>query len=283
MARRISDTFFHFSGCAFAYLALVEADFTAASGTAYAPPERGNYRRIVAARSIQLLQDTPRYVKTFQLSSAIIRLPSNQIGTDETGNDAGDGRDIWILNSGTGNIDIQNSLGVSQLIIPPNIMVIAHSSTNQTWDIQLKSQNIFFSAVNFVSTNVQDAIIELRNYILAKGRFSITAGFDGNASTGRWLEFITNTASGPSGSGTGFVVPVACNMKELTISVVENSTITVTVYKNFTTAVATVSLAGTRKNVVTVNVPFVGLDEISFQVSAGSSGKILVNGFMYYT
>jgi hypothetical protein len=142
----------------------------------------------------------------------------------------------------------------------------------------------FDNATNgFVSDDVQTAIEEIKQFILAKGRFSITAGFDGNASIGRWLEFITNTASGPSGSGVGFVVPAACNMKELTISVVANSTITVTVYKNFTTVVATVSLSGTRKNVVTVDVAFVSLDEISFKVTSGSSGKILVNGFMYYT
>jgi hypothetical protein len=66
----------------------------------------------------------------------------------------------------------------------------------------------FDNATNgFVSDDVQTAIEEIKQYIVSKGRFSVTAGFDGNASTGRWLEFITNTASGPSGSGVGFVVP----------------------------------------------------------------------------
>jgi hypothetical protein len=282
MARRIADTQFFFSGAAFAYLPLVEADFAAVSGTAYVPPERGNFRRIVAARTIQLLQDTPRLIHTYQTSAVTIRLPSNQIGTDETGNDAGNGRDIWINNKGTGTVTVADSLGNVLHTAQPNIKIICHSGNNQEWDIYLKSENIFFSALNFIATNVQDAIIELKNYILNKGRFSVTCGFDGTGSSGRWLEFVTNSPSGPSGSGVGFVVPSACILKEISFGCVSNSTTTVTIYKNFV-AVATISSAAQRKKRVSVNVAYDELDEVSMQVTSGSSSKPLCNGFLYYT
>jgi hypothetical protein len=134
MARKIADTLFHFSGSALSFMHLYEVDFAAASGVAYVPPERGDFRRIVPLRTIQLLQDVPHLIHTYQTSIAYIRLPSNQLGTDETGNDAGNGRVIRFKNEGTGSIIIANSLGVVLVTVPPLYSVNVQSSENQDWD-----------------------------------------------------------------------------------------------------------------------------------------------------
>jgi hypothetical protein len=123
------------AGFAGGYVALVESDFAAAAGGAYVPPERGAYRRVVEARTIQLLQDSPLVAEAFQLSAAVLRLPSNQIGNDETGNDAGDGRIFLLKNSGTGNISLQKSTGDLVGLMPPGSLWLVVSNDNQQWDV----------------------------------------------------------------------------------------------------------------------------------------------------
>lgn len=196
MAKAVLETLYHFSGAAFGYTALVESDFTAASGLAYTPPERGSYRRIVALRSIQLLQDTTRLIHTYQTSAVILRLPSNQIGSDESGNDAGNGRDIWVNNKGTGTVTIQDSAGTVLHVLAAGLKLICHSGINQEWDIYLKSENIFFSAVGFISNNVRDAIIEAKSYLTDFSRTAITLTSNGTVANGGFVylsELLSNT------------------------------------------------------------------------------------------
>lgn len=72
-----------------------------------------------------------------------------------------------------------------------------------------------------------------------------TCGFDGNASSGRYLEFTSNVDSNQS----GFVTHVTSTIVAATLAVQASSTITFTIYEyNGTTEVAlgTVSTAASR-------------------------------------
>jgi hypothetical protein len=144
---------------------LVEADFAAPALTPYVPPERGDFRRIDVSRTLQLLQDASGVIETFQLSNAALSLPSNQIGDDETGNDAGDGRWFFIRNSGSGILSIKNSSGVEIVSLKPEITVTLISNTNQQWDCFFAGKNILFdnNGTSMEASNVNDAIIEAYN------------------------------------------------------------------------------------------------------------------------
>lgn len=135
MAKPFFENVRGFGGFSFGYAMVVEGEFAAAAGAPYVPPERGAFRRNDVSRCIQLLQDAPGAVETFQLSAAVLRLPSNQLGTDETGNDAGDGRFLWLKNSGTGNISLQKNDGTVVGLMPPGSLWIVISNQNQQWDV----------------------------------------------------------------------------------------------------------------------------------------------------
>lgn len=132
MSKRFDQTIFSFGGLALTYTALVEADFAAANGVAYSPPERGNTRRINVARSIQFLSDTTGVVETFQTSVAEVRLPANTV-SDST-NDAGDGRLFFFKNSGTGNITIKDYLGTTLWTAKPGTIILVIGNDNNNWD-----------------------------------------------------------------------------------------------------------------------------------------------------
>lgn len=172
-------------GCSFGYTMLVETDFTAPAGLAYVPPERGEFRRIDVIRTLQLLQDASGVVETFQLSSASLRLPSNQIGNDETGNDAGDGRWFFIKNSGVGSLLIQNSGGETLTSIHTGITVALFSNTNEQWDVFFNAESVAFNneTNGFASNNVQKAIEELKLMMEEKNNFSYNIVSSGKSVT----------------------------------------------------------------------------------------------------
>ena len=120
-------------GLAGEYADISEAVFASANGAAYSPPEDdGDFRRINAARTVQLLGSCPVSVETFQTTTATIRLPANTV-TDLT-DDAGDGRLFFLTNSGTGVLVVEDYLGTVLYRVPTSGKVIIAGNTNNNWD-----------------------------------------------------------------------------------------------------------------------------------------------------
>ena len=90
MAKEFYQLIRSFGGLSLEYTSMDESDFSDIAGAAYIPPERGEFRRIDVSRSIQLLQDCPGVLETFQTSLASVYLPANTFSEDT--NDAGNGR-----------------------------------------------------------------------------------------------------------------------------------------------------------------------------------------------
>lgn len=128
--------------------------------------------------------------------------------------------------------------------------------------------------------DVQTAIEALKTYINGIARFAVCAGFDGTASTGRWLEFITNVPSNTS----PFILARSGALKELTlVGGNASQTGTVTIYKNGS-AWTTIALAAQKKNaIVGLNLTFNALDEISMRLTAGSIPQPMCYIFVVYT
>jgi len=124
-----------FGGIAGEYANIIESEFAAANGTAYNPPESGelSYRRVNAARTIQLLANCPISVESFQTSAATIRLPANTAAEDT--NEAGDGRLFFVSNSGDGNLIVQDYLGAQLHIIPGGSKLIIVGNHLNNWDM----------------------------------------------------------------------------------------------------------------------------------------------------
>lgn len=169
MAKEFAENLRIIGGFSGGFTELVESDFTAPAGAAYVPPERGDYRRINVARTIQILQDGSSKFELYPTAAtAYVRLPSNQLGTDETGNDAGDGRVFWFKNSGTKNLELQTSAGVALITLFPGIAVRAIAKQNQSWEVS-KADDIYFWYDYLRSVNVNRVIQELADNDTGKG------------------------------------------------------------------------------------------------------------------
>lgn len=83
------------------------------------------------------------------------------------------------------------------------------------------ADKISFSNLNYVSTNVKDAIIESKNLALARPRFTLLTTFNGTVSANQWLGYNELLP----GNTVPIVVPVKCRLKEITFS--WNSTISI--------------------------------------------------------
>lgn len=169
MAKQVLDTQHCFSGAAFGYTMLVEADFTAPAGDAYTPPERGSFRRINIDRTIQLQQDAVKVIETFQMQPSRIRLPSNQLGTDENGNDAGNGRGLYVINSGFAALIIEDSRGYVLATLSTDTVVHAQSKNNQQWFL------LFFSDINPHNPDFGNSKVAFEDFM-----FDAYAGNGGN-------------------------------------------------------------------------------------------------------
>lgn len=132
----------------------------------------------------------------------------------------------------------------------------------------------FDNATNgFVSQKVQPAIEEARSTALGKPRFCVSCGFDGTASSGRYLEYNSNVDSNQS----GFVVPVPCVLRELSLCLNTAGTVTFQILKwNGTTEtlLTSISTSSARKSsVVDLNIALVALDELRVKCSSGSGAR----------
>lgn len=141
---------------------------------------------------------------------------------------------------------------------------------------QFASQVPFDNTSNgFVATDTQAAIEEVTAASNAT-RFMVLSGFDGTASTGRFLEFITNIPS----NTTPFIMARAGSIKELSLGCSVNSTGTVQVLKNGS-LITSISLTAAKKNSVTgLSLSLAALDEISVKVSSGSIPKPIMFIFL---
>lgn len=175
------------NGLATGYLALVEVDFAASAGLAYTPPERGDFRRIVSARQLQLLQDSPGVIETFQTSAGTVRLPGSTL--DINTDDAKRGRLYWFKNSGTDSITIQDYLGSNLWVVRQDAIVLVVGNDNNNWDFYFTAKNIAFDPTisDMESFNVQDAIDEIFTSASVSASPGFTWGRSGNLPNNTYL------------------------------------------------------------------------------------------------
>lgn len=136
----------------------------------------------------------------------------------------------------------------------------------------------------FVSVEAQAAIEEAYyraiQFAETVARFLLIAGFDGNGSTGRWLEIGDNSAS----NLVPFVWPRAGKITELSMRTNGNSTCTVTLFKNgVSTGQIINTVAQNQKTLTGLNLTFVAGDTLSFQVTAGSANRPHIYNFARFT
>lgn len=129
----------------------------------------------------------------------------------------------------------------------------------------------------FTATDVQAAIEEALTTARTKDRYFVMSGFDGTASTGRWLEFLTNVASNIS----GFVVPKDSYMEEYSIACQSSTTVTVGIFVN-AVQVDTFTVTTERKGTKDVFFQVNALDEISFKINSGSCSKTTMAAGLRY-
>jgi hypothetical protein len=130
------------------------------------------------------------------------------------------------------------------------------------------------STNGFVANNAQSAIEEVKQANENIARFLAIAGFDGTASTGRWLEM---TKSVPS-NGTPFVFPKNGYLTEFSYACAASATVTFGVYINAVKVinlVMTASQTGRTVQQITVN----QLDQMSWKVESGSCSRPIVATF----
>ena len=143
-------------------------------------------------------------------------------------------------------------------------------STRRGSSTQVSYSVPFDNATNgFVSTNAQQAIEEAYTGGAAASRGPTICGFDGTASTGRWLEFFGNNPS----NNNPFILAEPSELEALSISASSNSTGTVTIFKNGV-SITTISLSASRKaRTNNLGLSLTDLDELSVQVTSGSISR----------
>jgi hypothetical protein len=127
------------------------------------------------------------------------------------------------------------------------------------------------STNGFVAADVQAAIEEAKTAAGSKGRFSITAGFDGNATVGRYLEFNSNVDSNQS----GFLIPRDGTLRECSLAIQTNAAVTVQLRTRAGTVLQSISTtANTRTNILTgLNLILTANTEYTIYISAGSCAR----------
>lgn len=131
----------------------------------------------------------------------------------------------------------------------------------------------------YVSKTVQEAIEETKTTAEGKSRYCVSCGFDGNASSGRYLEYNSNVDSNQS----GFVVARDSVMEEQSLSVTSNSTTTFSVYCWTGSAEAlltTISLSARRTTYTTgLNISLSQGWELRVKCTSGSCSRPIVFQF----
>lgn len=156
--------------------------------------------------------------------------------------------EIW--NSSTQSITVQNNSGTSIFLL---------AAQQKTW-INLQD-NSTQAGVWLIEANFMGGT--------GGGNGTICFGFDGNASTGRWLESLTNVAS----NLTPCTIAGTKAIRSLSLASYGSSTITVTLLKNGV-ALETITLSAQNKNSkLNLNHILVDKDQLSAQVTSGSCAR----------
>ncbi len=124
------------------------------------------------------------------------------------------------------------------------------------------------STNGFTATEVQSAIEEAKSTAEGKARYVVNFGFDGNASSGRWLETVPNVGSNVS----GYVVAKPAILKELSLSCAGSSTVTIGLYRN-ASQIATIVMSAQKTAYEDKNVNLNAGDALSAKVVSGSCSK----------
>ena len=131
------------------------------------------------------------------------------------------------------------------------------------------------SSNGFLSTETQSAIEETK-FFAAAARYAISAGYNGNATSGRYLEWFTGVAS----NDAPFIVPKHSLLQEISLSTGTATTVSVGVYQNGTlietislTSEKTASMSGISDMLDTE-------DEISIKIISGSISKPVIFLFL---
>ena len=163
---------------------------------------------------------------------------------------------------------------MKKLLIIVFLLIVAGIGNGAVFQFQRALQALYVSFNNatngFTSTEVQSAIEEARSTALGKPRFLASAGFDGNASVGRYLEFNSNVASNQS----GYVNANPSWLKEISCVCNTTATITFTVAKVGGADIGTCTISGAKKGVTTsLTQSISSLDELSVRVTSGSCSR----------
>ena len=257
-------------GASFSYLMLTEANFASASGSAYVPPERGDWKRLTSARQIQLLQDCPGVVETFQTTAATVFLPCNSIGVN---NDAGDGRIFWFKNSGSSSVTIKDYVGTDLWVVKQYAIVVIVGNDNNQWDFYFTAKNIFYDNTisGLISENVKDAIDELNSTGGVSASPGFTWGSSGSNVKGSYL--LNETV--PS-NVAGRVVPLNNgSIREIFVANEISTTFTINIEKRTGPGTFTVLTSATvvaaRNGTFVVDVAVSKGDELAARISPSSA------------
>jgi hypothetical protein len=156
------------------------------------------------------------------------------------------------------------------------------NTSNQSISVQNNASTAIFTLAAYQKTWVvlQDKTTQAGTWLFEAnfmsgtggGSGTIGFGFDGNASTGRWLESLTNVAS-------NYTQPVIAGTKAiraLSFAASASSTMTATILKNGV-ALDTISLAAQiRTTKLNLNHILVNGDYLSAQITAGSGSRPVV-------
>ena len=127
------------------------------------------------------------------------------------------------------------------------------------------------STNGFVSDNTQAAIEEARsNAISQNSRMAITCGFDGDAKTGRWLEFFPNNRS----DELPFIVAELSKITGLTVSTKDASTGEISIFVNSVERAVVTLTAESKFSINTLDLGLVQNDEISAQIKSGNLDRV---------
>ncbi len=128
------------------------------------------------------------------------------------------------------------------------------------------------STNGFTAIDVQAAIEEIDTTITATLMFAVTAGYNGNATTGKYLEFLTGVGSDED----PYVLPRTARLRYVSIATRNNCTGTVSILNNGS-SITSVSLSSAQAgSSPELSISLAAMDNISVQITSGTMDKPIV-------
>lgn len=198
------------------------------------------------------------YIFTGTTAGQIVKLP------DATTITAGHRFQFW--NTSTQIVTVQNGAsGLIASLLPSRRLEMVLQTAGTQAGVWVSDANIF--------TGVADSL----------SRFAASCGFDGNASSGRYLEFNSNVNSNQA----GFILPRNTLLKEIAMATQTTTAITFTVYKYISgieTSLTTLSITTGNRTAYTtgLNIQYLAGEEIRVKCTSGSASRPVFTMFMVY-